>query len=187
MLHCTSSISSRRTQILGQQPLAFVRPPLLTLPEVGQYFDIRLEVHAPQNGSQVVPGYTTPDTDFTFTIAKEGEEPVPVTQFFDAQEAAVERWNFTWYEDLFAQAAERPSVVEVAAKAYRKLQLTEPGDYVATLTYMNGSTTTANWNVKDVPSKRRAKNVILFVGDGMTTNMITGKCPQGSQILVDRG
>lgn len=31
----------------------------------------------------------------------------------------------------------------------------------------------ANWHVRDLPTKRRAKNVVLFVGDGMTTNMIT--------------
>jgi alkaline phosphatase len=65
--------------------------------------------------------------------------------------------------------------VRVAAKAYRNVVLTEPGEYTATLRYYNGSTTVANWLVRDVPAKRRAKNLILFIGDGMTTNMITGK------------
>lgn len=64
-------------------------------------------------------------------------------------------------------------MVNVTAKAYRRVALYEPGEYEATLTYYNNQTTTANWVVRDLPKKRRAKNVILFIGDGMTTNMIT--------------
>ncbi|KAJ3472195.1 hypothetical protein NLG97_g11201 [Lecanicillium saksenae] len=33
--------------------------------------------------------------------------------------------------------------------------------------------TTANWVVRDIAKERKAKNVIFFIGDGMTTNMIT--------------
>jgi len=61
----------------------------------------------------------------------------------------------------------------VTSKAYRRIALNEPGEYEATLTYYGDQTTTATWTVRDLPTKRRAKNVILFVGDGMTTNMIT--------------
>lgn len=85
----------------------------------------------------------------------------------------MERWNFTWYEDLFAQDAKTPSVVRVAAKAYRRVALYEPGEYIATMSYYNGSTTVANWIVRPLSEQKRAKNVILFIGDGMTTNMIT--------------
>ena len=53
------------------------------------------------------------------------------------------------------------------------MALYEPGEYVATLTYYDGSTTTANWLVRDLASERKAKNILLFIGDGMTTNMIT--------------
>ena len=42
-----------------------------------------------------------------------------------------------------------------------------------TLNYNNNSKTVANWLVRDIKPQRRAKNIILFVGDGMTTNMIT--------------
>ena len=62
----------------------------------------------------------------------------------------------------------------MAAKAYRNVVLTEPGEYTATLQYYNGSTTVANWLVRDIRPKRKAKNLILFIGDGMTTAMITG-------------
>lgn len=41
------------------------------------------------------------------------------------------------------------------------------------MTYYGTQKTVANWLVRDLPTKRRAKNVLLFIGDGMTTNMIT--------------
>ena len=59
------------------------------------------------------------------------------------------------------------------AKAYRRVALYEPGEYEATLIYYNGSTTEANWLVRDLAEVRKTKNVLLFIGDGMTTNMIT--------------
>lgn len=121
----------------------------------------------------MVPGYKEPDQNFTFTIAKQGRSPVPAAQFFGVAEPKLETWNFTWFEDLFAQAAYTPSQVKVAAKAYRKVALYEPGEYTATLNYRNGSKTVANWTVHDINDNRGAKNLILFIGDGMTTNMIT--------------
>lgn len=39
--------------------------------------------------------------------------------------------------------------------------------------YYDGETTTAQWTVKDLAEVRKAKNVAMFIGDGMTTNMIT--------------
>ncbi|KKK15323.1 hypothetical protein P175DRAFT_0476756 [Aspergillus ochraceoroseus IBT 24754] len=137
----------------------------------GQYFDIRLEVHSPVNGSEARAG--VPDPNFKFTIAKKGGKAVSATKFFGVEEPKLEGWNFTWYEDLFAEDAGTPSLVNVTSKAYRRVALYEPGEYEATLTYYGQQKTVANWLVRDVPTKRRAKNVILFVGDGMTTNMIT--------------
>jgi hypothetical protein len=137
----------------------------------GQYFDIRVEVHAPLNGSEANGGVV--DTDFALTIQKVGAAAQPASTFFKVPEPALERWNFTWYEDLFAQDAGQPSVVRVTSKAWRRLALYEPGEYVAVLKYYNGTNTTANWIVRDLATQKRAKNVILFIGDGMTTNMIT--------------
>lgn len=62
----------------------------------GQYFDIRLEVHSPINGSEARVG--EPDPNFTFTIAKKGGSPVAAADFFTVDEPKLERWNFTWYE-----------------------------------------------------------------------------------------
>lgn len=45
--------------------------------------------------------------------------------------------------------------------------------YIATLTYRDGIITQANWTVRDINPERKVKNVVLFIGDGMTTNMIT--------------
>lgn len=62
----------------------------------GQYFDIRLEVHSPVNGSEACAG--EPDPNFTFTIAKKCDEPIAATKYFDVEEPKLESWDFTWYE-----------------------------------------------------------------------------------------
>ncbi|EHK99643.1 putative Alkaline phosphatase H [Glarea lozoyensis 74030] len=134
-------------QRLGACPtLGCVLPPDQADFLAGQYFDIRLEA---------------------------GGSPQPAASFFKIAEPALERWNFTWYEDLFAVEAKTPSVVRVTSKAYRRVALYEPGEYVATLSYYNGTKTVANWLVRPLQQQKKAKNVILFIGDGMTTNMIT--------------
>lgn len=164
--------SAQTFRRLGACPtLGCVFPPDQADFLAGQYFDIRLEVHAPKNGSEAIG--LPPDEKFTFSIAKGNGTAKPVTEYFSIQEAPIERWNFSWYEDLFARDEKKASIVDVRAKAYRRVALYEPGEYTATLRYNNGSTTKATWLVRDLAETRRAKNIILFVGDGMTTNMIT--------------
>lgn len=63
----------------------------------GQRFDIRLEVHAPVNGSEAT-GNTTPDPNFTFAIARAGSEGEDAAEFFGLDEPRLESWNFTWFE-----------------------------------------------------------------------------------------
>lgn len=63
----------------------------------GQYFDIRLEVHSPVNGSEARGG--EPDPDFTFSISKDGQE-VKATEFFKVEEPELEEWSFSWYEGM---------------------------------------------------------------------------------------
>jgi hypothetical protein len=62
----------------------------------GQYFDIRLEVHAPKNGSEAIG--LPPDEKFTFTIAKGNGSAKPVTEFFKLDEPKLENWTFSWFE-----------------------------------------------------------------------------------------
>ncbi|KAL7004980.1 hypothetical protein EMMF5_005466 [Cystobasidiomycetes sp. EMM_F5] len=129
-------------------------------------------VHAPVNGSEAFNG-GVPDTNFTVDISKDGGAARPLYAYFNKSDVAVERWNFTWFEDLFAADANTPSLVNVAAKAYRYVALYEPGNYTVTLRYYNGRTTVANWIVRPPSNQRVAKNVIMFIGDGMSMSMIT--------------
>ncbi|KJZ80512.1 hypothetical protein HIM_00362 [Hirsutella minnesotensis 3608] len=170
------SIASASTyQRLGTCPdLGCVLPPDQSDFLPGQLFDLRVEVHAPINGSEAdrVPRGKL-DESFTVTIAKDGGKPQDVAKFFRVEQPSLEKWQFKWYEDLFAEDRKTPSVVKVAAKAYRKLALNEPGKYTVILNYYGDKKTAAHWVVRPLAEKPKAKNVIFFIGDGMTTNMIT--------------
>lgn len=167
-----STVLAQTFQRLGACPtLGCVFPPDQTDFLAGQYFDIRLEVHAPINGSEANGGI--PDENFTFTVTKSGGASKSAASFFGIAEPELERWTFKWFEDLYAQDAKLPTVVNVTSKAYRRVALYEPGEYTAELSYYNGTKTTAEWIVRPLAEERKAKNVILFIGDGMTTNMIT--------------
>ncbi|EMD90154.1 hypothetical protein COCC4DRAFT_124817 [Bipolaris maydis ATCC 48331] len=166
------SVSAQTFRRLGACPtLGCVFPPDQADFLAGQFFDIRLEVHQPINGSEAI-GLPL-DEQFTFTVGKKGEEAVSVTEFFKLEEPKLEKWNFTYFEDLFARDAKKPALVNVASKAYRRIALYEPGEYTATLHYNNGSKTEATWTVRDLAEERKTKNIILFIGDGMTVPMIT--------------
>lgn len=162
-------------QRLGACPdLGCVFPPDQANFLPGQKFDIRVEVHAPVNGTETYND-GVPDTGFALSIASNGEpDGRPVTEFFALEEPELETWTFSWFEDLFASDAGNRSVVNVASKAYRDLSLYEPGNYTVELSYYNGTKKTlAEWFVRPLAEEKQAKNVILFIGDGMTTNMIT--------------
>ncbi|KAF5382183.1 hypothetical protein D9615_004372 [Tricholomella constricta] len=158
---------------LGGCPrLGCVFPPDQTDFLVGQYFDIRLEVHAPVNGTETANG-GVPDEKFTFCVQRGKGACTDAAKFFGVKEPALEKWSFSYFEDLFAQDAGASTAVNVASKAYRGLRLTTPGTYQAKLKYYSGSETVANWIVREPAKKRKAKNVLLFIGDGMTQAMIT--------------
>ncbi|KAK3373821.1 alkaline phosphatase [Lasiosphaeria ovina] len=168
-----AAVSGQTFQRLGTCPtLGCVLPPDQQDFLPGQQFDIRFEVHAPTNGSEAFNG-GVPDDKFTATITKEGQPAKSIAEFFKLSEPALEKWTFSWFEDLFAQDAKNASVVNVASKIYRRVAIYEPGKYNVTLTYYSGKTTTAQWVVRPLAAKKKAKNVIFFIGDGMTTNMIT--------------
>jgi alkaline phosphatase len=73
---------------------------------------------------------------------------------------------------LFAQKAGAKTPVNVLAKSYRNVQLHKPGQYTVTFTYNDGQTTVAKWDVLPLSEKPKAKNAIVFIGDGMATSMI---------------
>ncbi|KAK4147255.1 alkaline-phosphatase-like protein [Dichotomopilus funicola] len=168
-----SAASAQTFQRLGTCPdLGCVLPPDQQDFLPGQEFDIRFEIHAPKNGSEAFNN-GVPDEKFTATIAKDGQKPKSIAEFFKHSEPALEKWTFSWFEDLFAEDANKPSVVNVASKAFRRVALYEPGEYTVTLKYYDGQTTKAHWTVRPLATKKKAKNVVFFIGDGMTTNMIT--------------
>lgn len=159
------SVAAAQTyQRLGACPdLGCVLPPDQSDFLPGQYFDLRLEVHAPVNGSEAFNN-GEPDENFAVTITKESGEAQSIAEFFNVSKPELEKWNFLWYEDLFAKDADTPSVVNVASKIYRKLAIYEPGNYVVTLSYYGNQTTVSNWVVRPLATQKKAKNVILFIG-----------------------
>ena len=167
-----SAVSAQTYRRLGTCPtLGCVLPPDQSEFLPGQLFDLRVEVHAPVNGSEAAHD-GKPDKEFTVTIAKGDGEAKDFANWFKLDEPKLKTWQFSWFEDLFAEDAGTPSVVNVASKAYRKLALHEPGTYTVTLKYYDGEETTAEWTVRDIKSQRKAKNVVFFIGDGMTTSMV---------------
>jgi hypothetical protein len=148
----------------------------------GQYFDIRVEVHAPVNGSEAF-NKGVPDESFTVSITKEGGAAAKsVTAFFGLQEPKLEKWTFGWYEDLFAEDAKNRTLVNVASKAYRRIALYEPGKYTVTLSYFSGKTTTARWTVRPLAKVKKAKNIIIFIGESSPCQLTLGDKANG----VDR-
>lgn len=69
--------------------LGCVFPPDRTTFVPGQAFDIRLEVHAPTNGSEAYAN-GVPDETFTFTICKDGGAEKSVTEFFKVDDPKLE-------------------------------------------------------------------------------------------------
>ncbi|KAK4702536.1 phosphatidate phosphatase LPIN, partial [Phenoliferia sp. Uapishka_3] len=138
----------------------------------GQVFDIRVEIQAPLNGSAPF-NRGVPSPNFTLEIFGDGGYPLEISQFYQIKDPAVEAYNFTYFEDLFAKDAQTPTLVNVLAKSYRHVTLYNPGKYTLKLSYNGGMETLAHWEVKPLAEARVAKNVILFIGDGMTSSMIT--------------
>ena len=140
----------------------------------GMHFDLRVEVHAPLNGTEKYNNGTA-DPNFSVWVGKQGTPLLPAATFFATQQAPpLERWNFSYYEDLFAEQARRATSVNVASRIWRYLSLNEVGTYTAQLRYNNGSTTNTTWRVQAPPTpQRRAKNVIFFISDGTPLSLIT--------------
>lgn len=126
-------------------------PPVLILPIdratflPGSFFDMRVEVHAE----------ALPD-DFVVTI--DGED---VSEFFGV-EANEESWEF---------GPEEGPLTPSQSLIWRELTFPEPGEHTVSVT-AGGETTEVTWTVLD-PVGNGAKNVILFIADGMSVPMIT--------------
>jgi hypothetical protein len=142
-----------------------------------------MQVHAPVNGSEAYAS-GVPDGNFTFTLSNNKGYSATIPSFFQVPEVGLESWNFTWYEDLFARDSKSPTPVNVASKAYRSLELYEPGEYTGTLRYWDQETV-VRWTVHE-PKKQLVKNVILFIGDGMPQSAVSYRPKSGSFVKIAR-
>ncbi len=93
--------SGQHFKRLGTCPtLGCILPPDLTDFYPGQFFDIRLEVHAPVNGSEAF-NKGVPDEKFSFCIqtgkahGNDRSQCVDAAKFFKVKEPALEKWTFT--------------------------------------------------------------------------------------------
>jgi alkaline phosphatase len=126
-------------------------PPVLILPAdradflAGQTFDLRVEVHAD----------ALPD-DFAVTI-----NGTPAAELLGA-EGTPETWTFG------DEAAPTPAQSVV----WRDVTIDTPGEVVVEVT-AGGETTTADWEIHPGHPAAGAKNVILFIADGMSVPAIT--------------
>jgi len=165
-------VNAQTFQRLGTCPtLGCVFPPDQADFLPGQNFDIRVEVHAPVNGSEAFNN-GVPDEKFTLVIQREKGRSEPVTSFFDRKEPVLEKWTFNYFEDLIAKKAGKPTAVNVASKIYRQVALYTPGVYTATLKYYGKQTTIAHWTVREPvtdPKRHKAKNVLFFIGESIQT------------------
>ncbi|KAG0293145.1 hypothetical protein BGZ96_003248, partial [Linnemannia gamsii] len=177
---------------LGACPdLGCVFPPDRANFLAGAKFDVRVEIHGEDQ--------VQPDTEYSLYIRKlskadtnerkssskkPSSKPVDFTKFTKVQPDAPEAWNFSYFKNASAywkgQSGDKNAStnVNVASSAWRNIKLREPGTYEVLLKYedkTSGAKKTSQllWNVNEAPKKRKAKNVILFIGDGMTTAMIT--------------
>ncbi len=81
-------------QRLGTCPtLGCVFPPDQTDFLAGQLFDIRLEVHAPVNGSEAAHR-GVPDEKFSFCIQKGKGSCVDAAKYFKVSQPHLEKWSF---------------------------------------------------------------------------------------------
>lgn len=95
------SASAQHFKRLGTCPtLGCILPPDQTDFYPGQFFDVRVEVHAPVNGSEA-SNNGVPDEKFTFCIQSGGKgrgqsgQCEDAARFFDVKEPALEKWSFT--------------------------------------------------------------------------------------------
>lgn len=91
-----NTITGQTFQRLGACPsLGCIFPPDQTDFLAGQLFDIRVEVHAPVNGSEMSNG-GVPDEKFGFCVQKGARGAcVDAVKFFKlAKEPVLEKWSF---------------------------------------------------------------------------------------------
>lgn len=140
-------------------------PPVLILPIdqaeflPGQAFDMQVEVWA-----ETLPA------DFAVTINGKdvsevfGSQPITSTWQFDAASTSNNAATYTSRLGL-------TGAITATAATWPNVALQDSGAYTVAVT-AGGNTTTVNWTVPEVGAGE-AKNIVLFVGDGMSNGVRT--------------
>ena len=138
------------------------------------FFDFQVAVHIPTN--QTIRANWRHAMDIKLTLPS-GEVHTPESVFKKTPE--LRNWTLEAFEN---QADETPEGFSSYAVMYRNVKFTTQYGKgpVKVSVRARGRTTEATWVVRK-PTKRRAKNVVLFVGDGMALPMMA------AARLVSRG
>ncbi|OBZ90747.1 Alkaline phosphatase H [Choanephora cucurbitarum] len=160
-------------------PHACIFPPDVSTFIPGAYFDLRVELHAyDKDTSQPTPA---PYKEFKTTIRKGNGKWHDINEYFKLKkQPQIENWNFEWIDSIDTQYASvlnntnKPIEVAVAARAWRRIKLTEPGEYEIKVQYSPKKSYSVKYFVVEPKKpKKKAKNVILFISDGTNVGMIT--------------
>lgn len=119
--------------------------------------------------------------EFKTTIRKGKGKWHDINDYFKVKKhPKIENWDFDWVDSIdtmysgLLNNTNKPINVNVASRAWRKLRLTEPGEYEVKVQYGPKSSYTAKYLVVEPKKpKKKAKNVILFISDGTNVGMIT--------------
>ena len=126
---------------------------------LNQRFDVSVELHA--------LGSIPPSVDnLQITINGESAESV-----LGKPREQTETWNFTYSKTLKALDNKDLTMVAVSRVAIRSGKLSKPGKYQVQVS-VGGEMVKAEWTVRE-PAERIVKNVILMIGDGMASSMIS--------------
>ncbi|CEP08239.1 hypothetical protein [Parasitella parasitica] len=160
-------------------PHACIFPPDVSTFIPGAYFDIRVELHAydKDTSKPTPPAYK----EFKTTIRKGNGKWYDINDYFKIKsQPKIENWDFNWVDSIDTMYAEllnntnKPVNINVASRIWRKLRLTEPGEYEVKVQYGPKSSYSAKYLVVEPKKpKRKAKNVILFISDGTNVGMVT--------------
>lgn len=131
----------------------------------GSYFDLRVELHAyDKDTSKPTP---KPYDQFKTTIRKDKGKWVDVNKFFKIKsQPVIENWKFNWTDSIekhyasVLQNGQKPIQVAVAARAWRKLRLTEPGLYEIKVQYGSKKSYTVQYQVVEVDATAHPKQSI---------------------------
>lgn len=152
---------------------------------VGQRFEARVEVHTPYASGAAQAPYATaptvaltvyPNGDLTAAGIPIGSGPFSVSGSAVSSVNGANTFTFTSGFNETAGGHALPHSVTKYSYGYLWKGLAAPnfpGVHTVVLSVNGVNKASVTWRINAAPTRRLAKNVILFVGDGMNTGIIT--------------